>query len=162
MVRSTWDATISVRRASPNSALTFSSSSRMTSIRRSGLVRMRISSPIRVRISWYSARSLSCSRPVRRCRRSSRMAWACSGDRKYLPSRRPYCGSRSSGRQASAPARSTMASTALDSQGVAIRRSLASAGVGEFLISSITGSMFDRATAWPSRIWPRSRALRSS
>jgi hypothetical protein len=30
-----------------------------------------------------------------------RMAWACSGDRKYLPSRRPYCGSglRAAGRR---------------------------------------------------------------
>ncbi|MNE09532.1 hypothetical protein D3C80_1022110 [compost metagenome] len=90
------------------------------------------------------------------------MAWACSGDRKYLPSCRPYCSGRSSGRQESAPARSTMTCTALDSQAVEIRASLASDGVGEALIRAMTGSMLDSATAWPSRIWPRSRALRSS
>ncbi|MNE32336.1 hypothetical protein D3C81_1386880 [compost metagenome] len=75
------------------------------------------------------------------------MAWACSGDRKYLPSRRPYCSSRFSGRQESAPARSTMTCTALDSHGVLISASLASDGVGEALIRAMTGSMLDRATA---------------
>ena len=44
-------------------------------------------------------------------------------------------------------ARSTIADTALDSQPVAIKRSFASAGVGESLIIAITGSMFDSATA---------------
>src|SRR3546814_10456113 len=43
----------------------------------------------------------------------------------------PYTTLFRSGRQASAPARSTMASTALDSQAVEISASLASAGVGE-------------------------------
>ena len=32
--------------------------------------------------SRYSATILSCSRPVRRCRRSSRMAWAWASDRR--------------------------------------------------------------------------------
>ena len=44
----------------------------------------------------------------------------------------------------------------------AISAAFASAGVARALISAMISSTFDSATARPSRMWPRSRALRSS
>src|SRR3569833_961339 len=67
---------ISVRRASPYCALIASNSSRITCNRRSGLARIFNSSPMLTRISLYSLTIFSCSRPVRVCRRRSRMALA--------------------------------------------------------------------------------------
>ncbi len=51
---------------------------------------------------------------------------------------------------------------AANATGRAIRSCLASAGVCARLISSMISSTFDSATARPSSMWPRSRALRSS
>ena len=45
----------------------------------------RVRSRIRSSSSPYSARILSCSRPVSRCSRRSRIAWACASDSRYPP-----------------------------------------------------------------------------
>ena len=73
----------------------------------------------------------------------------------------PYWGSNSSGRQASLPARSSIRVTSPGSQGCANSFSLASAELGEALIIAMTGSMLHSAMARPSKMWPRSRALRN-
>ena len=72
--------TISLRRRSPNSSLMCRSSSAMIFVMRSGLSRMSSRSAITAITSLYSSRILSCSRPVRRCRRSSRIACAWASD----------------------------------------------------------------------------------
>ncbi len=72
--------TISLRRLSPNSSRTAFSSAAMIAVMRAGLSRMSSRSAIAAITSRYSSRILSCSSPVRRCSRSSRIACACSGD----------------------------------------------------------------------------------
>jgi hypothetical protein len=54
----------------------------MMAVIRAGLSKMSSRSAMVVITSRYSSRILSCSRPVRRCSRSSRIACACSGERR--------------------------------------------------------------------------------
>ena len=105
--------------------------------------------------------SLLCSMAVRRCRRISKMAWACSSVRRYRSPVKPKSSLRASGLQASLPTRSSSSNSAGACQRFSINASRASAAEGELLINSMTASMFARATAWPSKIWPRWRARRS-
>ena len=98
---------------------------------------------------------------VRRCKRISRIAWACSSVRRYRSPLKPKSSLRDSGRQASLPTRSNNSNNAGACQRLSINACRASAAEGEFLISSITASMLANATAWPSKIWPRWRARRN-
>ena len=56
----------------------------------------------------------------------------------------------------------SISSTSGERQARAISAAFASGGVGAALISAMISSTLDSATARPSRMWPRSRALRSS
>ena len=58
-----------------------SARSSMICVMRAGLARMSSRSAMVAITSRYSSRILSCSRPVRRCSRSSRIACACASDR---------------------------------------------------------------------------------
>ena len=150
-VKSCAESVISVRRSSPKSATSSSSSSRITARSRSGSPRMSSRSAISATLSAYSCSSFSCSSPVKRFNRRSRMACACAGDKWYLPSMSPKSPSRSSGRQAASPARSSMALTSPGAHAAATSRSRASAAVGEVLMSSMISSMLASATARPSK-----------
>ena len=106
-----------------------------------------ISSP-----SFFSSSPIS-SRPsaVRRCRRRSRMARACSSDRRIVPPAVSlWRGSAIS---------STSGPMSLAGQSRAIICSRASAGLGALRISLIISSMLATATARPTNTWARSRAL---
>ena len=124
---------------------------------------MAISPLMRSRISSYSAASFSCSKPVRRCKRNSRMAWACSGDRWYLPSRMPYSSDSPSGRVASSlPARSNICTTRPGSHALPNKLFFASAEFGDAFIKAITSSIFARDTVKPSSKCTRALALDNS
>ena len=108
-----------------------------------------ISSP-----SFFSSSPIS-SRPsaVRRCRRNSRMARACSSDRRMvLPRVSLWRGSAIS---------STSGPMSLAGQSRAIICSRASAGLGAARIRRIISSMLATATARPTNTCARSRDLAS-
>ena len=67
-----------------------------------------------------------------------------------------------SGLAESAAARLSISSTSGERQVLPISAIFASDGAGAALMSAMISSTFDSATARPSRMWPRSRALRSS
>ncbi len=77
---SIWSIRISVRRSSLKRSFNSSSSVRIKSSKTSSLARMRFSSAINCMISSYSASIFSRSRPVRRCKRISRIACDCFSD----------------------------------------------------------------------------------
>ena len=156
------DSIISERRASPYWFRTASSSSRITAVSLVESARIASRSAISSRIEPYSSSNFSISRPVSRCSRKSKIAWACWGLKWYWPSTKPNPSGRSSGRIPPVPARSSMSVTDPGAQDVAINRSFATCALADDLINSITGSIFAKATAWPSKMWPRSRAFRSS
>ena len=70
----------------PISAFSAASSSEMIVVTRFGLDRMSSRSAICAITSLYSPTILSCSRPVRRCKRICRISCAWSSDRRYRPS----------------------------------------------------------------------------
>ncbi|MNR47338.1 hypothetical protein D3C85_1664270 [compost metagenome] len=82
MLMSPPNGSISERRLSPYCSFTAVSSSWMIWLMRSGRARMSIRSRMVSMISRYSPTILSCSSPVRRCKRKSRIAWACTSDRR--------------------------------------------------------------------------------
>ncbi|MCY1375639.1 hypothetical protein D9M69_630680 [compost metagenome] len=119
-------------------------------------------------MSLYSPTILSCSSPVRRCRRMFRISWACVSLRRYMPSPwRPNSTPRSSGRKAARPpgvspsARDSISRTRDESHDFAISSWRATGGVGAALMIAMKSSMLASATARPSSTWPRSRALRN-
>ena len=134
-------------------------------VTRSGLARISSKSIILSITSRYSLTILSCSSPVKRCKRSSRIAWACVSESRYARCSPcpdiPNSGARFSGRDASLT-RLSNSSTSEDRHVRAIKPCLAIAGVAAALISAMISSTLESATAKPSRMWPRSRALRKS
>ncbi len=140
----------------------------MIVVMRSGLARMSSRSAMVAITSLYSNTILSCSSAVSRCSCISRMRWAWASDSRYPPAESavPLCSPRSrvkpSGRVRSTSARSSICSTSWERHRRPVSFCLASAGEGEALIRAMISSTLDRATASPSRMWARSRALRSS
>ena len=95
-----------------------------------------------------------------------RISWACASDSWYsrpAASRllRQVLGTKASSRRPAAGA-SSISTHQGESHARAISSAFASGGVGEALMSAMISSMLASATARPSRMWPRSRALRSS
>ena len=75
---------------------------------------------------------------------------------------RPNSCAKLSGRELSADERPSISSTKVERHNRPISFSLAMAGVSEALINAIISSTLDNATAKPSNMCPRSRALRNS
>ena len=162
VVKSSLDAIISVRRTSPNCALTSKISSQITFIKRSGEPKISKRSTITANKPSYSFKILSCSKAVKRCKRKSRMACACSGDSRYPSSVKPYCCGKSSTRQISSPTFSNMLFTKPGCQAHAINFSFATCGEFACLISVIISSILANAMPSPSRTCARLRAFFNS
>ena len=141
----------------------------MTLVTRSGFAKRSKRSAISSITSLYSATILSCSKPVKRCKRICRISCACPSERRYRPlSCIPYSGNKPSGRnelrppRASPSARASISRTKEESHACAMSSCLASTGLAAALIMAIKRSILANATARPSNTCPRSRALRSS
>ena len=141
----------------------------MTEVTRSGLANKSNKSEISAITSLYSLTILSCSRPVKRCKRICKISCAWLSERRYKPVVCiPYSGSRPSGRYALRPpgvsvsARANISRTIDESQALPINSCLAMTGFAAALIMAMNSSIFAKATAKPSKTWPRSRALRNS
>ena len=152
------------RRASPNSSTIAVNSPSIIAVTRSGRDRMSIKSAMCVMMSLYSWTILSCSKPVKRCKRICKISCAWMSDKRYRPlSCKPMSGSKPSGRYKSRPSvRPSISRTNSESHSFAIKSVFATGGVGAALIMAMNSSMFANATAKPSKICARSRALRSS
>ena len=162
IVKSSWEAVISVRRSSPNCSLTSTNSWRITCINRSGEARISSNSLIIFNNSSNSLIILSCSNAVKRCNLNSRIAWACAGDKVYPFSPIPYSDGKSSGREALDPACSSIAFTRPSCQVCANKASFASCGVDERLMISIISSILASAIPSPSNKWALARAFFNS
>ena len=126
---------------------------------------MSIKSAMCVMMSLYSWTILSCSKPVKRCKRICKISCAWMSDRRYRPfSCKPISASRPSGRYSSREpsVRESISRTSAESQTLAIKSALACGGVGAALMIAMNSSILANATASPSNICARSRALRSS
>ena len=133
-------AAISVIRSLPNWSLMAWNSSRITAMSRVSSARMALRWAMVFSSSASSSRILSRSSPVRRCRRMSRMAWACLSE------------SFSQG---------CFSSWAAVAKRPSMRPCLASSGEAAARISLMTASRKSSAIFRPMRIWWRSSALRS-